>query len=643
MKKITYKVFLFLLTMAIVLCTFPSAVFATETSDVLPILDQDETLREKAMETLFDSSDNVFNKIHFYTGAEEYHVIDNMGELQQAAYDSVETRTNASKALSQINEDSLIKENELQLTIQFESGFFETEEYKAFYEERESIRNTDEVRDFRARLNSFCKEYHRNLVSANIDKLDISENAKVQYVDYSPFVIISADLDTINSDYLLSLASSESIKNVSVSDEIAVSDESVSTFNQMLSHINAQDIVSNGTYTGDGIRIGVFEGGGVCDINNPNLSDKNITIRSGDTDITNHATAVTSVIALMAPDAEFYVCQKKSSDVGVQWFINQGCDVVNCSFGHYNNRDDDDDGIYTHYDISYRYDYDAIYDYQILSSFITVVKSAGNYNNDNTEDDYNPNREISNPGYAYNVITVGGVERSYINSQPQLVLSSISCYNAGIPSVKPNICAVASLNIPNAGTNIGTSYSAPQVTACIALLLESDSGYKLYPERIMALITATADRSYDYVGDVDYFDYELGAGVINLDRMLENDSYWNDYIINETAQTEIYRTSVSIPAGNQLQAGLSWLVDADRTVSGGQYVYDIFEMDYDLKLYNSAGRLVCSSELALTNVEMLRYYTSKGGIFTLVVYQYDQQAEYGGNYMSLVYNVEPHS
>ena len=41
----------------------------------------------------------------------------------------------------------------------------------------------------------------------------------------------------------------EFVENVSVSDEIAVSDESVSTFNQTLSHINAQDIVSNGTFT----------------------------------------------------------------------------------------------------------------------------------------------------------------------------------------------------------------------------------------------------------------------------------------------------------------------------------------------------------------------------------------------------------
>ena len=86
--------------------------------------------------------------------------------------------------------------------------------------------------------------------------------------------------------------------------------------------------------------------------------------------------------------------------IGIQWFIDNACDIVNCSFGYYNNGTPDADGSYSDGVKQYRNDIDGVYDYQILAHFITVVKSAGNYNDNPIYSSYNTGNKAASPGVS---------------------------------------------------------------------------------------------------------------------------------------------------------------------------------------------------------------------------------------------------
>ena len=85
---------------------------------------EDNTVREE--------TENIYNKIHFYFGEKEHNIIDNLDEL-----------TSATELLIKSNcDDRAYNANnkEVQMTVQFESDFMETEKYKSFSEERKNLK-----------------------------------------------------------------------------------------------------------------------------------------------------------------------------------------------------------------------------------------------------------------------------------------------------------------------------------------------------------------------------------------------------------------------------------------------------------------------------------------------------------------------
>jgi hypothetical protein len=142
------------------------------------------------------------------------------------------------------------------------------------------------------------------------------------------------EIDEIDILYFFRLSESEEIADISFSFITGVI-PSVA-WDTALEEIGAYDIVSNGTYTGDGVRIGIMEPNGVCDTNHLNLSGKAISIKddTGNGDSI-HATQVTSIIATIAPDAELFVygIDASSPEFDFSWFIENDCNVVNCSWG----------------------------------------------------------------------------------------------------------------------------------------------------------------------------------------------------------------------------------------------------------------------------------------------------------------------
>ena len=515
----------------------------------------------------------------------------------------------------------------IEVVVEFESDFMQTEQYLRFLDNREKCEDMDAVHRMREELNSFPKEYHTAIVEANAHILSELEYSDMEAIDYAPFAVLKMSVDNLDVEALETLSEAASVEHISVS--LGMEVESEASWTETLEEINAYDIVSNSTYTGEGVRIGIYESGGVCDISHSNLVDKDITIRDLEVPLSNHATNVASILSCIAPDARFFV-----SDVdrlGISWFIEQNCDIVNCSFGYRNNISNGD-GTYSEVVYGYRHHIDGLYDYQVKAHGIIVCKSAGNLNTDNRSSKYNPNNRITSPGYAYNVITVGGV--NYGTSG--IVHANDACYVSNSPYIKPNISAGYTVQIPGRYTDSGTSYATPQVTGCVALLLEAEPSYSLLPELILSLLTSTATKTNDYTQSAGYFDTKVGAGVVNLEKMIQYTQHQLITNTNHTAGAEIYAVEVYRTYGSTLSVGLSWLIGFDLDTGA---VLPL--TNYGIKIYGPSGNMIGASNLTDSNVELYRQNIAlaQTGWYKIVVYQYGAMDEnQSRDYLALTYH-----
>ena len=418
------------------------------------------------------------------------------------------------------------------------------------------------------------------------------------------------------------------------------------SWNNVLDTINATDIVEDQIYTGAGIRIGILEASGRCDDTHDTLSGIDITYNNDGTrpieeqNISDHATKVTSILYTIAPDAEYYY-DITANSADLSWFIDQYCDIINCSWG-YTSAIKIADGQYAGATSNtYKMHQDGLYDYLVSTHFITVVKSAGNVNLNSTKSSYNPNALITNPGYAYNVITVGGVDFQSSNN-PRLVHATLAAYESGSDSVKPNISAPFTVDIPGIGVDQGTSLSTPQVAASLALLYEAVPRLDSYPEIAMVLVTASAQETYDYSNDDGYIDEQVGTGVLNVSGMFdiaENGDYEDDATFGN--QSEIFSIDIYLNEGDILQASTTWLVrivvDEDGDPS------EMYFTDYDLVIQDENQILLDSSVLwSNSNVEFIRYEAEADGLYTIVVDLWGD-FNYGGSdtdFLAIAYSIK---
>lgn len=556
-----------------------------------------------------NATENIYNKIHFYFGESEHDTIDNLDELTEAT--ELLNRSNYDNNAYNIN-NLTETHNEVQMTVQFESDFMQTEAYKNFSEERNTLKTMDEVRDFRRRLNTYSKQYHKGLIDANIQTLSKVNYTELKAVDYSPFVVMNISAEDVAAEALQELALNDKVCGISLSYE-PIAEEAVSWDSAMFA-INAKGVVSRGTYTGEGVRIGIYEAGGVCDINHVNFIDKDITLRGTSDEITTHANQVTTVLTTIAPEAQYFVAEMREGDVGIEIFLDQLCDIVNCSYGF----DYDSIGQSN----SYKESIDGVIDYQISSHFITVVVSAGNV--------HQQNAEITSPGYAYNAITVGGVSQ---NSNGTWSHASGACYVSNSPTVKPNISAPFELSIPNMGSNGGTSFCAPQVSGCAALAMECNIAFATAPEMLLATMSATATKTSDYSEDVEGFDEKVGAGMINLSALLSTSVFINEFITNRYSNEVVISESVYLSEGQTINISAAWLTYRD----GSDNVY---VPDYEIYVYKSSNNVLLFGSLGTDcNVELSRYTITEAGDYRIdIILSEDIPFDIvPGHYLALTY------
>ena len=196
------------------------------------------------------------------------------------------------------------------------------------------------------------------------------------------------------------------------------------------------------------------------------------------------------------------------------------------------------------------------------------------------------------------------------------------------------------MTVPNIGSDSGTSYAAPQVAGCIALLEESDENYAVYPERVLSVLMSTARKTNDYSEDVGKFSETVGAGVVDLKRMIDSELHFKKRNMNRTNGFEVKRITISMTEGDELQVGLAWLVTAVNTSESAVSISEVLITDYDLRVYTPSGSLKSSALGNNSNVEMLRLTATESGTYTIVLYQYGSMANGNeGDWLSLTYNI----
>lgn len=246
----------------------------------------------------------------------------------------------------------------------------------------------------------------------------------------------------------------------------------------------------------------------------------------------------------------------------LQWFVDNQVSVVNASFGIYwsNNTSAINSRI-------------NAYDLFVRDNFLVLVVASGNH-----EEGTNV---MGSPALANNVITVGATTIS----GDDITLYSVYEGPEAIPRLKPNLVAVGNMNIPNSGYNEGTSLAAPLVTGAIALAMQHTPVLRLFPEKIMSILSATSN-SFPFNPDFEtnHLNDMYGSGLLDIEKFIEN------VMVNHTVlhtYSGIPNTnpilSYEVPVGASTQSpiylsvALNWLTDV---VEGNPVINN-----YDLKVY----------------------------------------------------------
>lgn len=304
-------------------------------------------------------------------------------------------------------------------------------------------------------------------------------------------------------------------------------------FSNILNVINANEALLN-MYNGTGVTVGIFEPSqnlpeyGIIDGDAPAFIGRSVERdldKLSPQEFDNHATFVGSIavgnygVARNARiltndwDASIFLGTflygSIMNESNLQWFVNEGANIINMSFGLHTN----------HYPIDLN-QYDKIsqfYDKFVYQNSIVLVAAAGNDG---------PSQLVDTPASGYNVIAVGAT-----NPQGNQ-LASNSSY-AEISSIeKPNLVAPGDMMIPVAAESMAyydgahTSFSAPLVTGAIALAMQKSQSLKFDPRKVIALVTATANKHVFPISEYNDltlgYENRIGAGLLDVKKLLDN-------------------------------------------------------------------------------------------------------------------------
>lgn len=441
---------------------------------------------------------------------------------------------------------------------------------------------------------SYYKEFNQKL----FESLPEYNYKNVYISKYFPQVVLDVESSSVmsrNSTLLYELSKNELIETVFVQNN----QEVVNSLNYAFGYLGVYDEVNTGTLTGNGVKVGMVEGG-ILDEDNVNFSD--ITVEARDAwyfieTVSDHTTTMASCIGGregVARRASIYSVQGAGNPSSeLDWLIDKGVNVINCSYGY-----STANGEYS--------SHSASYDYVVWTYGISVIAASGNENSGET--DY----YIFNPGLAYNAITVGG---AYTATLPW----NGTCYEEVTNVDKPTLIAPAyQIHTTNANpSGSGTSYSTALTTGCAALLMEYCPDLKVYPAKLTALLSACAYPTAGYFDLVSGLDDEVGCGLVDFE---ESKDSINNCIVGASSATDqaddyIIEQDVYFEKDNLLQIAVAWNGKSGDSVSSWQL------NNYVLCLFRPAGAQIVAKYSLYNNVLFITYETQYTGNYKIMLIQ----------------------
>jgi subtilisin family serine protease len=380
---------------------------------------------------------------------------------------------------------------------------------------------------------------------------------------------------------------------------------------------------------GTGVRVGIVEVGGRAERNSLLIRPVLQNTANVCAAVTDHTTNVTSVIAgqrinffgqIVGEDgvskgADVLVggsCTGNSAELqtAATRAADWGARTINLSWGSDTNLALGGD--------------DRFFDDMVHSRWRTVVKSAGNRNCSSTG---TPDADVTSPGLAYNVVTVGGLDDAGTAQWSDDTM--YACSSFGDPMSrnsdreKPEIVAPAA-NIEmvdpgpaNLDVDSGTSFAAPQVTGVTALLMQQNSRLTIWPEITRAVLLASATHNIE--GSTRLSEQD-GAGGLAADRasgIVGNTPAWNGVRFECSTPHTLDLTTRSMGPRTHHRVAISWTTDttfADYTQRPSA--------DIDLQVVDSLGRVVASSSSYDNTSEIVEFDSWSAGTYTVRAINY---------------------
>ena len=487
--------------------------------------------------------------------------------------------------------ETMTNQEGITLHVKFDYNQFE------FTEKLPLTATLEETRAYKRRLKEAGYSHHYDQNKKLVESMGDIECEELYVSKYSSFVDIemtNEQFKACSNDVLSKISDNRFVDVIYVKEKVDKSKKDSLT--NIINNAGGLEYYQNRTYTGEGINVGLLEIG-VIDKDHQNLTNTSRKVRARlDNDLTDHATAMASIIAGscgFAPDARILSVQLNGTPADeLDWLIDNDVDIINMSYGEGN-----PDGYYNS---------DSAYiDYMAYTYRLIIIGAVGN-------DDL----LASNPGIGYNVFSVGA-----INSENDLQYYSSYMSNTGGNS--PDVVALDEYtSLPYISTVMrGTSVSCAAVTGMVTMFLDAHPGYTVYPEMVYSSIAANADDMNEdfYPADLQngYSD-KVGAGRFNLKRMIVEPSL-NEVENTSNQENSIVRSIVVyLYEGQVFRASAYWMAKADGTVANTKMT------NYDIRIYQMNNLLIGRSYGNSGNSELKRFVVPHTGNYRVTVYQVDK-------------------